>query len=251
MAVSTNDQEIIRDYLLGQLNDDEQQQVEERLLLDDDFFEEFEGTKGELVEQYCAGELDKSQREWFEHHYLASKEGRQQYTLALTLDSVKRPRAAPAPVPVRPTFFERIAAFFKQPWALASTASAVAVVIIAAIWLFRPDGPIIVGPTLASTMTTRDGGKPPERITLPAGAGGLRLRLLLPQPAAPGASYHAALDNRIKETPVEVVESDPQSASVVIPASLLPIGEYAVTLSVINSDGTEEKLPGQYQFNIN
>jgi hypothetical protein len=55
MALSTHDQTKIREYLLGHLNDQEQEQIEERLIVDDDLFQELEISKGELIEEYCAG----------------------------------------------------------------------------------------------------------------------------------------------------------------------------------------------------
>ena len=252
MAFSTNDQGLIKEYLLGRLDEDEQQKIEERLMVEDDFFEEFEASKGELVEQYCAGEFSKSERDWLESHYLASEEGRQQYTLAVALHSKKRP-----PKPVAPTWFERITFFFKQhPWTVASATAVVLVVLVAGLlmWrgaaLFRPGGPPFVGGTLTSKTLNREDGDLPKRITLPADASALTLSLLLPQPSTPGASYRANLDTRTEVKPVKVIASDAESVTVEVPASLLRSGEFGLTLTAINSDGTEQKIPGQYLFNI-
>jgi hypothetical protein len=251
MALSTNDQNIIRDYLLGRLADDEQQKIEERLMVEDDFFDEFESSKDELVEQYCAGELGKKERVWFENHYLASTEGRQRYELALTLEAVKLPVYSHPPMP-QPALFERITSFFKrQPWAMASATSAVLVVIVAGVWLSRSQGPTITGPTLTSKLTNREGGDlPPPRVQLPSDAGALKLRLLLPRPSKPGVRYRADLDNKTEQQHVEVVTSDAESVSVEIRASLIPSGEYGLILIAINPDGTEDQIPGQYLFNI-
>lgn len=252
MALSTNDQGLIKEYLLGRLDEDEQQKIEERLMVEDDFFDEFEASKGELVEQYCAGEFSESERDWFERHYLASEEGRQQYRLAVTLDSKKRTAK-----PAAPTLFERITLFFKQhPWTLASSTAVVLVVIVSGLllWrgaaLFRPGGPPFVGGTLTSKTINREGGELPKRITLPADASALTLRLLLPQPSTPGASYRANLDTRTEEKPVKVIASDAESVTVEVPASLLRAGEFGLTLTAIDSKGTEQKIPGQYLFNI-
>ena len=49
---------------------------------------------------------------------------------------------------------------------------------------------------------------------------------------------------------MEVEAFDSESVSVKISASLLPSGEYGVILTVINPDGTEEKIPGLYLFNV-
>ncbi len=249
MALTTNDQDIIRDYLLGRLSDDEQQKIEERLMLEDDFFDEFEASKDELVERYCASELGEKERRWFEGHYLASTEGRQRYKLAVAFDSMNV-LTLPQQV-TQPTLLERITSFFKQhPWAMTSATSAALVVIVAGIWFSRSEGPTITGPTLASNFINREGGDLPPRVQLPSGAAALKLRLLLPQPSTPGVRYRAELDTKIEEKPVEVVASDAESVSVKIPISLLRSGEYGLTLTAINPDRTEERIPGQYLFNI-
>jgi hypothetical protein len=47
-----------------------------------------------------------------------------------------------------------------------------------------------------------------------------------------------------------VVESDTDSVTVLIPAELVPRGEYSLTLLRINSDGSSQSIPGYYFFNI-
>ena len=250
MALSTNDQDIISDYLLGRLTDDEQQTVEERLMVEDDFFDEFEASANELVEQYSAGELGAKERDWFQKHYLASTEGQQRYKLVVALDSINCPQYPEQAMP-QPALHERITSFFKlHSWAVASATSAALVLIVAAVWVLRSEGPTFVGPTLTSKLINREGGDLPSRIRLPSDAGKLKLRLLLPQPSTPGVHYRADLDTKIEEKPVKVVASDSESVSVEIPTSLLPSGEYGLTLTMINPDGTEHKVPGQYLFNI-
>ena len=112
MALINQDQARIRQYLLGHLSDEEQRKIEERLRVEDALVEELEITKGELIEEYCSGELNQKDHEWFEHHYLASPEGRQRHTFTLALNCLKRP----IPTPKRLTWVERLRCFFKtQP----------------------------------------------------------------------------------------------------------------------------------------
>jgi len=88
MALSAHDQSRIREYLLGHLSHEEQEHLEERLIVDDDLSEELEISQGELIEEYRAGELTEKERQWFESNYLASREGRERYILALALGRV-------------------------------------------------------------------------------------------------------------------------------------------------------------------
>src|ERR1044072_8830355 len=111
MALTTNDQTRIREYLLGKLSDDEQQKIEERLMVEEELFQEFEISKGELVEEYCANELSSDEQKWLERNFLASPEGRETYAQAIALGHLKHP--APAP-PRQRTFWEKINDLLKQ-----------------------------------------------------------------------------------------------------------------------------------------
>src|SRR5215213_10723460 len=130
MALS-HDQVTVRDYLLGHLNDQEQEKIEQRLMVEDELFDELQISKGELVEEYCAGELNQDDRRWFEHNYLASTEGRQRHALVLAISCLKRPEV----VERQPSFLEKIAAFWTRPRWVAAVASAALVLIIGFIGL--------------------------------------------------------------------------------------------------------------------
>lgn len=246
MVLSNHDQAKVREYLLGHLSDEEQEKLEQRLMTEDDLFEELEISKGEVVEEYRAGELTQPERQWLEGHFLASTEGRQKFALAFALGRLQPLQ----PAQRRPSFFEWLTSLFKrQPWTMATATSGL-LVIVAMVLLIRPAGQTITGPTLAANITNREGGSQPTKIALPADAAQLRLRLLLPEPATPGTRYEAELDNRTEIKPVTVVESDAGSVTVSIPAELLPRGEYSLKLVRITGDGTTNTLPRYYLFNI-
>ena len=249
MALNDNDQTRIREFLLGRLSDDEQQKLEERLLVDDDLFQELEISKGELVEEYCANELSHEENQWLERHFLSSPEGKERYSLAVTLSHLQRP-PTPTPTPRRLTFFERLQNLFKQhSWMMATVSAAAVVVIVGAIFLSRPAGQTVAGPTLASVIPNRNEGPLPAKFTVPANASEIKFRLLLPSDVQ-GASYSAELDNRIDTTPAKVVEQDREAVSVVIPVSQLPRGAYSLRLEAIMPDGKKRAIPGEYYFNI-
>src|ERR1051325_581958 len=124
MALNDHDQARMRDYLLGHLSAEEQEKIEER-----------GSAKGELIEEYRAGELSRNDHEWFEEHYLASKEGRRAHAAAAALNSLSRP----IPPPRKLTWFERLQDFFKaHRLVMAAATSAAVVIIVAAIFIFRP-----------------------------------------------------------------------------------------------------------------
>ena len=250
MALSNHDQARIREYLLGQLSDEEQQQIEERLMVEDDLFEELEISKGELIEEYCAGELAPKEHNWFERHYLASPEGRQRYTFNVALGCLERP----TPVPQRLNFFEQLQLFFKrQPWAVASATALLLLVVGIGTWrpFSSPGAPVSI--SLVNIASHRGEGTDdplPPKVTL-ANASELRATLSLPRASTPDVQrYRAELDDRTDTKTVEVVEHNATSVVVAILASGLPRGEYELKLTAIRADGTEEAVPGSYRFNV-
>jgi len=258
MALNNHDQAQIREYLLGNLSEAEQEKIEERLMLEDGLFDEFEVSKDELVEEYRAGELGQAERTWFEEHFLASAEGRQRRAFAVAMDCLRQPahieQTKPQPElhdEPRRTIFERLAAFVKrQPWAVATVTAVIVLAVVFGGMRFSSRGG---GQTFNATLTTsalkRGGEGPlPDKLHLPPHTNKLQLGLELPKPAAAGTRYRAELDDRVKTKPVELVSSDPQSVTVLIPAELIPRGEYSIQLTITPPDGSTQEL--SYLFNI-
>ena len=249
MVLSERDQARVREYLLGHLSDEERESFEQRLMVEDDLLEELEISKGEVIEEYRAGELTQTERQWLEGHFLASTEGTERLMLAAALGRLQPSHSAQEEAE-RPTFFDWLTSLFKQHrWKIATAAPGLLAVIVAVVLVSRPAGQTIIGPTLTATITNREGGSLPAKIALPADTAQLKLRLLLPEPSTPDARYEAVLDNRTQEEPVTVVESDAGSVSVSIPAKLLPHGEYSLRLLRI-TNGISQPLPSYYLFNI-
>lgn len=248
MALSNHDQSTIRDYLLGKLNDEDEQKMEERLMVEDELFEEFEVSKGELVEEYVAGELPKQEHEWFKTHFLASPEGRERQAFVMAMHCLEAP--APAVQVVRQSWWERFQSLLSsRNWSVGLAASALAVVILAVV-ISRPEGETVIGPTLAGTLITRGEGPLPAVVKVGPKASKLRIRLLLPKNFTPASRYRAELDDRLNTKPVDVVEQDAEGAWVEIPADLIPPGEYSLQLVAIKLDGSEERVHRYYQFNV-
>src|ERR1044072_8524769 len=196
MVLSDGDQAIVREFLLGRLSDEERESFEQRLMLEDDLFEELEISTGEVIEEYRAGELTQTERQWFEGHFLTSTEGRQRFMLAIALSRLQPSNPAQEEAE-RPTFFESLTSLFKQHrWKVATATSGLLVLIVAFLLIPRPEGQTVIGPTLTPGISNRGAGSQPTKITLPSDAAQLKLRLLLPEPSTPDARYKAELDNR-------------------------------------------------------
>jgi len=116
--------------------------------------------------------------------------------------------------------------------------------------MLRPGGQTVTGPTLASNIIDRAEGALPAKVTIPANASELKLRLLVPRDTSPDANYRAELDNKTEITSVKVLEHDREGVWVIIPVSQLPRGEYSLKLIAITPAGAEHEIPGDYLFNI-
>jgi len=255
MALNNHDQAQIRQYLLGKLSEAEQEKIEERLMVEDELFDEFEASKDELVEEYCAGDLEHGDRDWFENHYLASAEGRQRQAFALTMNYYMRRHASdPAPLPVTPapppSFFERFATFLRtQPWAVATATAVVVVVAVAFISLRNSQGQIIEA-TLDNAVVKRGGDEapPPPNIQLPSNTSRLKVHLHLPKTAQAGTTYSAVLDNRVNRNSVDIVDSDAESITVSIAPKQVPRGWYTLELTATSPNGNVQVL--SYPFTV-
>jgi hypothetical protein len=248
MALSDHDQSHIREYLLGKLSDEEQQAIEERLMVDDDLFQELEISKGELIEEYSAGELGQKEQQWFESHYLASTEGSERRLFANALDTLGRRQPAPQPVGL----LNRIAAFFTQSSPLAGLATAGVIIAVAiGIWVNSTTPQNSLAVTLTnSTMNRTATESQYQRITLNRDVAELKISLPLPEAARNAARYRAELDNRDHVKSLTPAGYDGNSVLVTIPAQQVPDGLYALTLYAIQSDGNEQAVPGHYFFEV-
>ena len=250
MALNNHDQAQIRQYLLGKLSETEQEKIEERLMVEDELFDEFEASKDELVEEYCAGDLDRAEREWLEKHYLASEEGRQRQAFALTVNYMRR-RQSPRPVtPLRSlTVLERFATFVRaQPWAVAAATSIVLVVAVAFIWSRNSQGQIYEA-TLTSAYLRRGGeAPPPTKIQLPPNTGQLKLHLRLLKPAPAGTTYTAVLADQVNTNKVTVESFDADSVTVSIPRTQLARAWYMLELTATTPNGNVQTLA--YSFTV-
>jgi hypothetical protein len=246
MALTDHDQARIRQYLLGQLTGDDQEKIEERLMVEDDLFEELEISKGELIEEYRAGELNRNEQKWLQEHYLSSPEGQQRRAFVAAIDYLALSSAR------TPSLFERLRAFFKShPWVPATVAAAAVVVI--AVLLFLPQQHTAYSITLPHMLPTRstEGTNPlPSKIILPPNTYELRAALELPKQFPQGTRFEVQLDNQTSTKAVSVIEQNEKLVTVAIPTSDLPHGEYLLKLTAVMTDGRREEIPGGYRFDI-
>jgi hypothetical protein len=88
-----SDQTIIK-YLLNELSEEDQARFEEAYFGDESLFEQVRALEEELIEDYVKGDLPSHERRLFERHYLASDERRARIEAARELVQVFSPKSS-------------------------------------------------------------------------------------------------------------------------------------------------------------
>jgi hypothetical protein len=86
MSQNSDEQSLIRGYLLGELDEAGQERLELLLLTDAAYADLVAVTQDELVDEYALGSLTAREREQFEKHYLAAPEPQQKLRIARALN---------------------------------------------------------------------------------------------------------------------------------------------------------------------
>ncbi|MGH9308812.1 MAG: hypothetical protein ACRD1U_05535 [Vicinamibacterales bacterium] len=257
----------LRGYLLGTLSDAERDAIEHGYFDQAEALDRVSAAEDDLIDDYLSGQLGAQEREQFERHYLASPRHRTRVAVARALG--QRPSsaaAAPQPSSHQPGWRSIVAAWRPWPMSLQSAAAAALVVAIAAgVWLAVPDtrrsdidrgapspapragnapappppvkaappAPTVLALTLRPVQTRAPGADPPT-VSIDPGADVVRLELQEDPAAAPlrqGRAIVRTVDGReVTRAPVVV---DPESRTLAhmdIPASHLRPDDYIVAL---------------------
>ena len=268
----SQEQEVIRQYLLGLTPPEDSLAVEEQLLAGDGFYEELLSGEDELVDQYLRGELSEPERQRFTNHFLQAPERRQKLRFARVLrryvalaakaeareTTTAAALPAEAPRPARPPqSFSFLP--FRSPVVSYGLLAAMLLMIGGISWnLFnnwRQQSSLPAGEVVAVALTpglTRDSGET-KRIAISPGIGILRLQLQIA--TADYASYRVVvLSNdrseiwRRADLPAQALAG---SRTVVadVPANSLGAGDYQIRLSGQAANGAFEDL-ATYQLRI-
>lgn len=273
MTAATEENDEIKQYLLGTLSQADRQRVEERLLTEESFFEEVLLGEDELIDQYLNGALPDESRDGFEQHFLSTPERQRKLKFGRALSryvAQKSENAAnefigtphlSAAVVAEPnrstTWAAQFHAFWNsRTWGLRATLALASIAIIAsaALWFSRTTSSPRTFATLALTISANnraDGSAQANKVTLPPDADALRVSLTLPDQPTPAVGYRVELVNDNGETrPLEIGGQDARSVSVLIPAPQLARGRYALRLFTITAGGTEQRVNGSYLFTV-
>lgn len=95
MRQNPTDDELLRGYLLGRLQEPEADRLEQRLLAEDDLFDLLEALEAELLAAGSRGELAPAERERVFRRLASSPQGRERLALAQSLNRLADERLAP------------------------------------------------------------------------------------------------------------------------------------------------------------
>lgn len=250
--------EEIRRYLLGGAPPEIQRAVEERLLVEESFLEELSFAEEELIDDYVGGELSADERASFEHHFLSTDERQRKLRFARALTRYKSEKAvtkSAEPSPPRPSLAERLRALWRgQPAWLRAAAAFAVVLALACAWWFsfpRAHSPKTLASLSLSVSagSNRAEGVQASKVKLPLKEDALKISLRLPEGSDAASRHRVELwDAKGEFKELEVTERDDKSVSVIIPAGQLTRGQYALKLYATRPGGSEQRVSGSYFF---
>ena len=163
-------------------------------------------------------------------------------------------QVARAPIAAKAGFFESVRAFWSRQPGLAT--AIVAIVIVAGVALLVR--PLFSGTSgsyasirLNLSAADRATGAETQTVELPPGSRGLRIELNLPGQTPQAKNYRVELlDPQQSSRNLTIAERKAQSLIVTIPANELTRGSYIIRVYAVNADGTEQRIRGNYFFNV-
>ena len=238
-------------YLLDELSEDEAQQFEEECFAQPEWPEEVESAEEDLIQAYIHNELSPERRRRFEENYRTTPARIERELFASAFSSV---------ICEKQRWTQRVVNALKSltyspGYAVPRLASVVVILglVTTLLWFSLRTTPprTFAHLNLAMSHDTRAGGGRVQTVPLPLAEDALRVSLAFPESAPQGATYRVQWENkkaRLEDLAVE--KQDANSISVIIPANKLTAGQYTLKLFRKNPDGTEERVPGNYYFNV-
>ena len=269
------DKEELRSYLLGTLEADRRMALEERILCEPDVYEELLIVEEDLIDQYVAGGLSKTEQQQFETHFLITAERQKNLRFGKLLKRYMNSQSVPvscenipvaagqtrqpAPAPARKSLSSYLSAFQRRP-ALAFSAL---VIVCAGIgflsWLAAKRTPgltdqgnsqAVVVVSLAPGLDRSSGTI--QRVTVPPRGVNVKLELELSNPSF--RKYKSQLFREDEKLQTEddlklEAKGDQHIVPLTIPGEILSPGDYRVQLSGVLDSGQDEFIDN-YSFRV-
>jgi hypothetical protein len=270
------EQETIRLYLLGETTPEASSWLEEQLLADGDLFQELLIAEDELVDRYVRDELTPNERQGFETHFLLAPERQRKLRFGQTLqkyvnlagtsetlaedaaENVSDEKPDVAKPPPKRGIFSLLP--FSNPIVSYSLAAAMLLIAVGVSWVvfnnWRQRTPQRPGNVYVVTLTpgqTRDDSSGLKRVIVQGPTDGVQLQLMVP--TGENQKYKVELQtsegrNIFTQENLEAeVRDGSRQVVITVPARLLAVGDYQVSLGGLDRLGQTEPL-GKYFFRV-
>ena len=259
---------LLREFLLGKVNEEERQQIESLFLTDPQLKERVLGVEQDLIEDYLEGALSADDADRFVSRYAQTPEQRRKLRITKSIKDWAMAAAA-QPQPATVTYWHRLRQRFrsKPAFVIPLVVTALVVIVVAAIWLSRRAEHSAIEQELAqlnapsnvqelpvslelSPVTPR--GIESQSLNLRAQRGVVVLRLVWIQ-TEKYPSYQASIrrvgDNKFDTVGNLQPENDGRAIRIKLPAHLLSRGTYQITLTGLAPDGSTSPT-AEYTFNV-
>lgn len=270
MNDETIDDALLREFLLGKVNDDERQRIEDLFLTDSQAKERVLAVEQDLIEDYLEGTLTTEDRERFVSRYAQTEEQRRKLRITKSIKDWAIAEAASAQVKAanKSGWSGLRARLLRRPaFVIPIVVTAMIVIVVAAIWLSRRaqhsaierelaqlnapsslrEGPVALE---LSPVAVRGTGSQSLLNTRPPN-GVVELRLLWIQKERYPA-YQATIRSVGDQTYTLQnlqPESDGKAVLIKLPTHMLTRGTYQIDLSGIASDGAVSSAE-EYTFTV-
>src|SRR5262245_48521681 len=137
MRSERDDENLMVQYLLGNLSEEEQIRIEDHAFSDSDYLGALEAAEADLIDAYVRNELSPSERRGFERRFLTSPQRRSKVEFARDLARISDRSKAMEAAPARPSIWLSLVGLFRA-WhpALQFAVVSIAVISVAgASWL--------------------------------------------------------------------------------------------------------------------
>jgi anti-sigma-K factor RskA len=142
MSTNLNDEKLIAQYLLGELPEEKQVEIEDRAFSDKEYLATITAVENDLIDEYVCGDLTAAEQQRFESRFLASAERRKRVEFARALRTVASEPTGPEKKVVQTaktwSWRESVYAFLNglNPAARLAFVAASILLVVGAAWLF-------------------------------------------------------------------------------------------------------------------
>lgn len=251
----------MRAFLLGTLDEDHKTQFEERILIEPGVYEELLVVEEELIDQYVAGDLSAPEQQQFESHFLITAERQKNLRFGKLLQKYANSHldlTEESPLPIQPVSLPRTPVR-RLAWVgiFAAILGCAGIIFVRGLVNKREAAsvhqtiPRVVTVTLLPGSTRTEGSNAPRVIVSPKGAE-VKLELELTNPTFRNYKSELFRGNKSLKISDELrieAKGEQRVVPFTVTGEMLSPGDYQVKLSGVSDSGADEFI-NNYSFRV-